>query len=207
MSLLKSRHLVMGVAALAAVASPRYLLSAQPIVPEQGTIGLSTPLARITVPGIAVALTSPLFEPGRVPPNQATQLTDATEAQVQAPASPPVLPVLVGVILRNHGGGVALAKGADGQTKTLNPGDEIDGWTLGGISRSAAVFTQGGVSQTVTLDFGNRPPAAAPGALGTAPSPDRQEIPLPPPSLGALSLSPNTLPPAFPMPPRPVTGQ
>ena len=52
-------------------------------------------------------------------------------------------PQLVGIVGRLPDDAVALVRQTDGRTKSLRPGEAIDGWTLASLAADAAAFTRG----------------------------------------------------------------
>lgn len=88
------------------------------------------------VPGaMSVALQRPLFAAGET-------------GDAEAPADAPRLLGIAGRIGRDA---VALVRGDDGATRTMAPGERIEGWRLESVSADAALFTRGGRSARVAL--------------------------------------------------------
>lgn len=185
---IRPQHVALVAAIVIAIALPSHLISGGATAPEASGRGSPTPVTMREVPAFVVARTAPLFAPGRLPPEMAAQLDSqaiaAASAAAVPPTPPPALPVLVGIVLRSGGSGVALAKGSDGQTQTLRTGEQIDGWTLVALSRAAVVFAQGGTRQTVALNFGSakvQSASAGPAQAANSSASVTQPIPLPPP--------------------------
>lgn len=112
-------------AALVAAAMPALLLRPSPGRPAMATA--QPPLAAPPeAPPLAAAFTRPLFAAG----------TGDTTAAPDAPA-------LVGVVGRLNQDAVALVRTADGSTRTLAPGESVDGWRLESLAADAAYFTRG----------------------------------------------------------------
>ncbi|MFZ3484715.1 hypothetical protein [Sphingomonas sp. 3-13AW] len=112
-------------AALVAAAMPALLLRA-PVpaaAPAQGEPPLGAPRE---APPLAAAFTRPVFAAS----------AEATPAVADAP-------VLVGVVGRLMHDAVALVRTADGSTRTLGPGESVDGWRLESLAADAAYFTRG----------------------------------------------------------------
>jgi hypothetical protein len=112
-------------AALLAGAMPTLLLRAprtpSTTAPAQSPLGASP-----EAPPLAAAFTRPLFAGN----------TDAAPSAPDAPA-------LVGVVGRLMHDAVALVRTADGTTRTLAPGESVDGWRLESLAADAAYFTRG----------------------------------------------------------------
>jgi len=178
---LAQRHwgLVAGAAVLA-VGVPYFVLRSPakvdlPPIAQQATTRVKfTPAS-----DLSIALSAPLFAPGRTP---------VAEDGAQGPDVPAALPAptLVGLISRGRVIGIALVKQADGTTTNIAPGQSVDGWQLVSVSRSNATFSRGSERATVALDFKNKiaatpeaspvpPPSAPPSALSSSGD-------LPPPS-------------------------
>jgi len=121
------------------------------------------PLAAL---GIAVALPSWLLAPARplatppapdrplAPPAAPAPLRAAFARPLFAAPAAADLPVdapqLLGIVGRLNRDAVALVRGAGG-TRTLAPGDSIDGWQLRALAIDAAYFTRGAQSLRVPL--------------------------------------------------------
>ena len=74
-----------------------------------------------------------------------------SEPLADAPADAPELAGIVGRIGRDA---VAMVRGADGRTRTLDVGESVDGWTLESLAIDAAIFTRGGQRARVALPVG-----------------------------------------------------
>ncbi|WP_448661329.1 hypothetical protein ACG3SL_11805 [Sphingomonas sp. CJ20] len=98
------------------------------------------PLAAPEIPAASAAYERPLF--GAV--------AGGEEAALPADA-----PHLLGVVGRLGADAVALVRAADGTSRTLRPGDSIDGWLLASLAIDAAYFTRGGNSVRVPLPAGD----------------------------------------------------
>ena len=205
---IRPQHVALVAAIVIAIALPSHLISGGAAPPEASARGSATPVTLHEVPALVVARTAPLFAPGRVPPEVAAQLESQAVAVASAaampPTPPPALPVLVGIVLRSGGPGVALAKGSDGQTQTLRTGEQIDGWTLVALSRAAVVFAQGGTRQTVALNFGSakvQSASARPAQAANSSASVTQPIPLPsPPDDAPMAQSPDGRTPNISLP-------
>jgi hypothetical protein len=112
-------------AALLAGAMPTLLLRAPrtpaTTAPAQPSLG-----APPEAPPLAAAFTRPMFA-----------------ANTDAAPSAPDAPALVGVVGRLMQDAVALVRTADGTTRTLAPGESVDGWRLESLAADAAYFTRG----------------------------------------------------------------
>ncbi|WP_342029248.1 hypothetical protein [Sphingomonas sp. CFBP 13720] len=129
-----SDRVVLALTALAAIALPAWLLR-PPTVPvdvDRDARPLSPPTAP---PPLRAAFARPLFAP---PP---------------ADAAPADAPQLLGVVGRLGRDAVALVRGAAG-TRSLAPGDAIDGWQLRSLAIDAAYFTRGGQTARVAVPGG-----------------------------------------------------
>ncbi|MFV0624481.1 hypothetical protein ACBY01_10785 [Sphingomonas sp. ac-8] len=95
-------------------------------------------------PGVAAPAERPLGAPPEAPPLAAAfarPLFAATTAEA-GPVAPDA-PALVGVVGRLMHDAVALVRTADGSTRTLAPGESVDGWRLESLAADAAYFTRG----------------------------------------------------------------
>lgn len=101
---------------------------------------------RGAAPAAAVA---PLAAPVAPPPLRAA-FARTLFAPPAADALPDDAPVLLGVVGRLGRDAVALVRGAEG-TRTLSPGDSVDGWQLRSLAIDAAYFTRGGQTARVPM--------------------------------------------------------
>lgn len=165
MSLVQTRWVAIAGAGALAIAMPMKLLGGpMPKVPVPPPV-VPTPLPPADPGTLAYAVTAPPFDPDRSPEPAAPA---EAEAPPQAqPAAP--LPKLVGLVTGGRGRAVALVRSASGETLTLAPGEEADGWRLVSAGRERAVFEQGGTRQTATLDFDNETQAASTAPPATPP--------------------------------------
>ncbi|MDJ0278466.1 hypothetical protein QLH51_16845 [Sphingomonas sp. 2R-10] len=127
-------HALIAVAVLVALVVPPWLLRA----PPHGTTAPSTP--------------PPLTTPSAPPPLRAA-FARTLFAPPAADALPDDAPQLLGVVGRLGRDAVALVRGAEG-TRTLSPGDSIDGWQLRSLAIDAAYFTRGSQSARVPMAGG-----------------------------------------------------
>lgn len=111
-----------------AFALPR-LFAAPPTLP----VIAPSPIVWNAPPLLSTSLERPLFDGGEVEP-----VADAPE--------------LVGIVGRLDRDAVAMVRGRDGGTRTLRPGEGVDGWQLRGLAIDAAYFTRGAQSARVALD-------------------------------------------------------
>lgn len=102
--------------------------------------------ARMQVTTVA---TPPLPVPATPPPLRAA-FARTLFAPPAADALPADAPQLLGVVGRLGRDAVALVRGSAG-TRTLSPGDSIDGWQLRSLAIDAAYFTRGGQSARVPI--------------------------------------------------------
>lgn len=91
----------------------------------------------------------PLAAPAAPPPLRAA-FARALFAAPAADALPADAPQLLGVVGRLGRDAVALVRGSSG-TRTLSPGDSVDGWQLRSLAIDAAYFTRGGQSARVPM--------------------------------------------------------
>jgi len=124
-------RLILLATGIVAVAVPAWLLSGTPVPVATATDAL--PMAAPNAPPpLRAAFARTLFAP---PP---------------AEAVPADAPELLGVAGRLGRDAVAMVRGTAG-TRTLAPGDSIDGWQLRALSIDAAYFTRGGQSARVPM--------------------------------------------------------
>jgi hypothetical protein len=191
MSLIQSRWVVPGAAAVLAVIAPFWLLQPDSAKVEPPPPLVVTDLSIAPVGGLEQARATPIFSPTRAPPEAAT--ASASEAGPQA-APPQPLPALVGVVSRARGKGVALVKSSNGQTLTLEPGQSVDGWQLVGIGRDRATFAMNGERRVAALDFSNK-------TAGEGAPPPSASAPIPPPPANLPASATDQRPlPAWPEP-------
>ncbi len=120
------------VAAIAALALPLWLLSA--------------PAAPVAVPPPS----PPLSPPPAPPPLRAAFARTLFAAPPADAAVPADAPQLIGIVGRLGRDAVALVRGSDG-TRTLTPGDSVDGWQLRSLAIDAAYFTRGAQTARVPV--------------------------------------------------------
>ena len=168
MSLVQAHWLVLGGAALSAIALPIKLVSSEPAAPFLPPAPAATQVRVAPEAGLSYALTAPPFTDGRTV-EAAQPAPDPAEAtETAAPEAP--APALVGVALGGRNRAVALARGSNGETLTLARGEAVDGWTVIAIGRDRATFERGGARHTARLDFGNRPGTAQASTAPPSPS-------------------------------------
>ncbi|KQM33119.1 hypothetical protein [Sphingomonas sp. Leaf10] len=97
----------------------------------------------------AVPADRPLAAPATPPPLRAA-FARTLFAPPTADALPGDAPVLLGVVGRLGRDAVAMVRGAEG-TRTLSPGDSVDGWQLRSLAIDAAYFTRGGQTARVPM--------------------------------------------------------
>lgn len=125
------QHALLAGAVLVALAVPPWLLREPPQAPV--TSVATPPLAAPAAPSpLRAAFARTLFAPPT------------------ADALPADAPQLLGVVGRLGRDAVALVRGNEG-TRTLSPGDSIDGWQLRSLAIDAAYFTRGGQSARVPM--------------------------------------------------------
>jgi hypothetical protein len=178
MSLVQGHWVVLGAAGALALGVPMWLLQAGPrqvVAPPPPVV---TRLEIVPVTGTENARATPIFSPSRSPLAAAPD-PEAASALAQAASRPP--PVLVGLVSRARGKGVALVRRSDGQTVTLSPGQSVDGWVLASVRRDRATFRSNGERRDVSLDFSNKVPAASTAPTIPLPTPDQSGTPSPSP--------------------------
>ena len=85
----------------------------------------------------------PLFNRGRALEPQMPVVAPAPPAPAEpAPPIASLSATLVGIVMSPHFS-AAIVRAADGKTKAIAEGEEIDGWTLTGISQDRASFASG----------------------------------------------------------------
>lgn len=97
----------------------------------------------------AAPAAKPLAAPATPPPLRAA-FARTLFAPPAADALPADAPQLLGVVGRLGRDAVALVRGAEG-TRTLSPGDSVDGWQLRSLAIDAAYFTRGGQTARVPM--------------------------------------------------------
>lgn len=158
--------IILGFCAVLMIVVPWWLLSREPTdirLPEPLIITQVRPQEIATLSALAQ---KPIFNPERAPLAFADEMMAnvgdvAVEAQPQAAPAP----TLVGLISRRRGKSVAIVKNANGETKTLTPGQSSDGWQLIAVGKTNARFSSNGEQISINLDFGNKAlggPAGAP---------------------------------------------
>lgn len=130
---------LLGLASLAAVATPALLLRDRTPPPPVRATRAEQPLAPLAPPPLSAVYQRRLF-------------AAAGEGEAPAPADAPQLAGIVGRIDRDA---VALVRTADGTTRTLQIGESVDGWRLAALAIDAAFFTRGSQRVRVTLPAGD----------------------------------------------------
>jgi hypothetical protein len=126
---LRIDRVALGAAALWALAVPFWALSDRPHAlptPSSAAVVDTPPTA------MALALERPLF--------------GAIEAQAAGDA-----PQLLGIAGRLNRDAVALVRTGDGATRSMAPGERVDGWLLETLSADAALFRRGNRRARVAL--------------------------------------------------------
>ena len=122
--------------------------------------------------GMAIsALERPVFNKARsaVAPlddTNALGLGGDSNVATLPPVPPPQLPTLVG-LATGRGKAIAIIKGADGTARNVSVGDNVDGWTIISISRAGAKLSVAGITQNITLNYGNQQGASSSSALAS----------------------------------------
>lgn len=100
-------------------------------------------------PAATAPADQPLAAPATPPPLRAA-FAHTLFAPPAAGALPEDAPILLGVVGRLGRDAVALVRGTAG-TRTLSPGDSVDGWQLRSLAIDAAYFTRGGQTARVPM--------------------------------------------------------
>jgi hypothetical protein len=120
--------------------NPRWLLlPAALLAGAMPTLLLRAP----RTPATTAPAQAPLGAPPEAPPLAAAFTGPMFAANTDAAPSAPDAPALVGVVGRLMQDAVALVRTADGTTRTLAPGESVDGWRLESLAADAAYFTRG----------------------------------------------------------------
>lgn len=128
----------LALAAVIAVAAPALLLRS---AADEAVVVPAPLVLPPAAPDLARAYARPLFGGA------------ASAPLADTPADAPELAGIVGRIGRDA---VAMVRGADGRTRTLDVGESVDGWTLESLAIDAAFFTRGGQRARVALPVGDR---------------------------------------------------
>jgi hypothetical protein len=160
--------IILGLSALAMVAAPWWLLSREPADIPKAEPLMITKVHPREIATLSALTQKPIFNPERAPLAFADEMmaaADDTAVDPQVQSAP--APTLVGLVSRRRGKSVAIVKNANGETKTLTPGQSSDGWQLVAVGKSDARFSSNGEQISINLDFGNKAlggPAGRPGA-------------------------------------------
>ena len=115
--------------------------------------------AGVPAPTRAAAAAPPLAPPP--PPPVAALYRRALFGPAAEPTLPADAPALLGIAGRIDADAVAMVRTAGGETRTLRPGDSVDGWRLEALAADAASFVRG--TETVRVAV-----AGVEGEAGTA---------------------------------------
>lgn len=135
MALTRAHWLTLAGAAVIAVVTPLWLLQPGASPQSEDTPPLRQPLAPPPLAPLSASFERPLFGA-------------SGEAEPTAPAD---APALVGIVGRLNQDAVALVRTADGSTRSLKPGESVDGWRLASLAIDAAFFTRGNEKARVAL--------------------------------------------------------
>ena len=104
------------------------------------------------------AAAAPPLAPPPLPPPEALyrRMLFGVEA---APAVPGDAPELLGIVGRIDADAVAMVRAGDGSTRSLRPGESVDGWRLEALAADAASFARGGETVRVGVGGSDEPPA------------------------------------------------
>lgn len=146
MSLIRTSHVALAAAALAAIVVPMKLATPSAsgdavALPYRGDL---PPLPE--TPGLAPeALAGRLFfAPLAAPPD-----TNSGVPAGEQPSAP--LPQLAGTATSRRGRAVAILKLPSGETRMLSRGESADGWTVSGIGNASVTLVQGDRSERLEL--------------------------------------------------------
>ncbi len=158
--------IVLGFCALLMIAVPWWLLSREPVDIQKPEPLMITKIRPQEIANISALTQKPIFNSERAPLAFADEMMAAADnlAADTPPQSAPA-PTLVGLVSRRRGKSAAIVKNANGETKTLTPGQSSDGWQLVAVGKANAQFSSNGEQISVGLDFGNKAlggPAGAP---------------------------------------------
>ncbi|URW74588.1 hypothetical protein M9980_08355 [Sphingomonas donggukensis] len=126
----------LALAAVIAVAAPALLLRS---AADEAVVVPAPLVLPPAAPDLARAYARPLF---------------GGAASAPAAGTPADAPELAGIVGRIGRDAVAMVRGADGRTRTLDVGESVDGWTLESLAIDAAFFTRGGQRARVALPMG-----------------------------------------------------
>ena len=101
-------------------------------------------------PVTATSEPAPISPPPAPPPLRAAFARPLFAAPPADAAAPADAPQLIGIVGRLGRDAVALVRGSEG-TRTLRPGDSVDGWQLRSLAIDAAYFTRGGQTARVAV--------------------------------------------------------
>lgn len=160
--------IILGLCALLMIAVPWWLLSREPEDIQKPEPLMITKVHPQEIVNISALTQKPIFNPERAPLAFADEMMAAADdpAADAQPQSAPA-PTLVGLVSRRRGKSAAIVKNANGETKTLTPGESSDGWQLVAVGTSDARFSSNGEQISINLDFGNKAlggPSGAPSA-------------------------------------------
>lgn len=146
MALSRRSRWALGLASLIATGLPAVLLLPPLLVTGEplatGTARARRPLAPPPLPALTALYRRPLF------------------GRARAAAAPADAPALLGIAGRIDADAVAIVRTGDGDTRTLRPGDSIDGWRLEALAADAASFVRGAETVRVPIAGGADPPGA-----------------------------------------------
>ncbi|MBR0551019.1 hypothetical protein [Stakelama marina] len=128
--------------ALIATACPLILIPRATVREAAASHRVTKPLAVPDTPRPDAAYRRELFAPA---------LTLGTD-QAALPAD---APQLLGIVGRLGSGAVALVRTSGGDTRSLGPGDSVDGWRLVSLAIDAAYFERGGEQIRVPVPSGD----------------------------------------------------
>jgi hypothetical protein len=133
MALNRRARWALGAAAAVAVLTPALLL---------------IPVA-VPAPPRPAAAAPPLAPPPLPPPGALyRRMLFGVEA---APAVPGDAPELLGIVGRIDADAVAMVRAGDGSTRSLRPGESVDGWRLEALAADAASFVRGNETVRVAV--------------------------------------------------------
>lgn len=149
--------IVLGFCAVLMIAVPWWLLSREPTDIQKPEPLMITKIRPQEIAEISALTRKPIFNPERAPLAFADEMmADADDPALEAQPQSAPAPTLVGLVSRRRGKSVAIVKNANGETKTLTPGQSSDGWQLVAVGKTNARFSSNGEQISINLDFGNK---------------------------------------------------
>lgn len=140
MALNRRARIALGAGAAVAALTPALLLIPPAATPPPRAAAAASALAPPPPPPVAALYRRSLFGPA---------------AEVAAPAD---APRLLGIAGRIDTDAVAMVRTVAGETRSLRPGDSVDGWRLEALAADAASFVRGTDTVRVPVEEGTNAP-------------------------------------------------